>query len=404
MNRALRLYDPGLFWLAILATLVGLLFIFDAGYARSLANNRGILPTEFVMQGVFMIPALIVYWVCGSIRASTYQKLAGPLWFVALLALAAVDIFGHEQNNAKRWIDIGPVSVQPSEFAKLAAVVYLAAVFANRKAWPAKIKRYKDLAQRIDFVWMPKFKRCLPGLYVLLGVLFIEHGKDLGTGAVVATIAAAMFFIGGVSRKTLIVGGLITAVGVGGMIVKQPYRMERITNHTQRWDADKVDSTGYQTAQSELGIATGGLIGVGLGNGRAKHLIPAPTTDFIMATIGEETGLLGSMLVIGIIGAVVWRLMWLAARSQDRFAMLVLNGVAAWFGIQCCVNVMMANGFLPAIGIPIPFISSGGSSLIALWMAVGVCQAVVAPAPAKEEAHATRRNRWGHRRARLSRA
>ena len=154
-------------------------------------------------------------------------------------------------------------------------------------------------------------------------------------------------------------------------------------------------------------MASGGLFGVGIGNGRAKHILPATTTDFIMATIGEEVGLVGSLFVLSIIGAIVWRLKWLASRATDRFASLVLFGTAAWIGIQACVNVMMANGFLPAIGIPLPFISSGGSSLVALWMALGLCQSVLAPQPepvVEEEARETDRNRRRHGRARLSRA
>lgn len=404
MKRAFRTYDPGLFALALLATLVGLLFIFDAGYARALAGDKGMIPPEFKSQIFFLPFALLAYWLCASVRAPKLRRWAGFLWGVSLLALIAVDLVGKEQNNAKRWLGVGSLMVQPSEFAKLTAVVFLAAVFANRKAWPAKIKKYRDVAQRIDYVWLPKLKRCMPGLLVLAGAFFIELGKDLGTAAVVGVIVAVMCWVGGATKKSLLVGLVGTSLLVGGLVAKEPYRMERILNHTHRWDPDNVRGVGYQTIQSELGIATGGVFGVGIGNGRAKHLIPAPTTDFIMATVGEETGLLGSLAVLAIVGAVVWRLLWLANRATDRFAMLVLTGVATWFGIQGCVNIMMANGLLPAIGIPVPFVSSGGSSLIALWMAVGVCQSVLAPVPAKEVAHAPGRNRWGNRRARLSRA
>src|SRR5262249_2869093 len=141
------------------------------------------------------------------------------------------------------------------------------------------------------------------------------------------------------------------------------------------------------------------------GAGRAKHVIPATTTDFIMATIGEEFGLLGSLVVIGLIATLVWRLFWLAQRANTKFAMLVLGGVGTWIAVQACTNVMMANGFLPAIGIPLPFISSGGSSLISLWLAMGLCQSVLAPVPVPGEAElATGRDRWGHGRTRLSRA
>ena len=134
-------------------------------------------------------------------------------------------------------------------------------------------------------------------------------------------------------------------------------------------------------------MADGGVAGVGIGRGRAKYFLPATTTDFILATIAEETGLWGSLGVLALLGAITGRLVWLARKARSEFGGLVLYGIAAWFGIQTCTNFMMANGFLPAIGIPLPFFSSGGSSLLSLWAAVGVAQAsCIAPVVAREKA------------------
>ncbi|RYG38908.1 FtsW/RodA/SpoVE family cell cycle protein, partial [bacterium] len=119
------------------------------------------------------------------------------------------------------------------------------------------------------------------------------------------------------------------------------------------------------------------LTGVGLGRGRTKHIIPAPTTDYVNATIGEETGLVGMSVVLLLLGGIVARLLILARRAEEKFAAYVLFGTAAWLTFQTCVNVMMANATLPSIGIPVPFISSGGSSLVALWLAIGICQGVI---------------------------
>jgi cell division protein FtsW len=256
----------------------------------------------------------------------------------------------------------------------------------------------------MDTVMVPKLRRCLPGLWVLLAVVLINKEPDLGTAAVIAATAFVMFVAGGVTRKTLFVGVLLAALGVGAMIKQEPYRMERIANHASRWSDQNMDDTGYQTVQSEVAQASGGVLGVGIGAGRAKHVLPATTTDFIMATVGEEFGLLGSLVVVGLLGAFVLRLIVLAGRAETQFGALVLTGIAAWIGVQACTNIMMANGFLPAIGIPLPFISSGGSSLISLWLGIGLAQAVLAPLPAKEEELAPRRHRRWHRRARLSRA
>lgn len=407
MNPTRRLSDPTLFWLALALTGVGMLFIFDAGYARSMRDGRGMIPREFLMQIPFLVTGLAVAWWIGRVSQIKLKKWSIGIFLLGMVALIAVEIpgIGFEMGGAKRWIGRPPILFQPAEFFKVAAIIYLAGVFADRKAWPTKLPHFSNWAAKLDALAWPKLKRCLPALWVLVGVYLIEREPDLGTAAVVAVTAFVMFILGGVSRSTLIVGALVAAGGTWAMIKAQPYRMERIENHAHRWEPKNVDDVGYQTVQSELAQATGGWVGVGVGAGRAKHVMPATTTDFIMATVAEEFGLLGSVAVLALLGGLVGRLLWLANRAHTRFAMLVLGGVAAWIGIQTCTNVMMANGFVPAIGIPLPFISSGGSSLIALWMAMGLCQAVLRPVPvAKEAVVEADRDRGRYGRAHLSRA
>jgi len=376
MNRSSLSVDPPLMVLALVATFIGLFFIFDAGYARSLGDNHGTIPPEFRSQLMFLLPSIIAGVVCTRIRGDFWIK-AGPfLWIANLVLLALVLKFGIEKNGAKRWLGVESFAIQPAEFAKLTAVIYLSGIFATRRPWPAKIHPSKDWAHWMDHVFVPKFMRLLPGFLVLLAAALIDREPDLGTAAVLAATGFALFLVGGVSRNSLIAA--VCLAGVGGMILvkEEPYRMDRIVNHVQRWDPKNVDDISYQTVQSELAMATGGLVGVGIGNGRAKHVISAPTTDFIMATVAEEFGLLGASLVLAILGGIVFRLVLLGGRAPSRYGRILLYGTASWIGLQACVNVMMANGFLPAIGIPLPFISSGGSSLFALWCALGVCQAV----------------------------
>lgn len=407
MNPTRRLSDPTLFWLALALTGVGMLFIFDAGYARSMRDGRGMIPREFLMQVPFLVAGIGVAWFIGRISQIKLKKWSIGIFLLGMLSLIAVEIpgIGVEMSGAHRWIGFGSFLLQPAEFFKIAAIIYLAGVFADRKAWPSKMPHFSNWAAKLDALAVPKLKRCLPALWVLLGVFLIEKEPDLGTAAVVAVTAFVMFILGGVSRSTLIVGALLAAGGTWFMVKAQPYRMERIENHAHRWEPKNVDDVGYQTVQSELAQATGGWIGVGVGAGRAKHVIPATTTDFIMATVAEEFGLFGSVAVLGLLGGLVGRLLWLANRAHTKFAMLVLGGVAAWIGVQTCTNVMMANGFVPAIGIPLPFISSGGSSLIALWMAMGLCQAVLRPVPvAKEAVVEADRDRGRYGRTHLSRA
>lgn len=404
MRRAFRQFDPWLFWLALAASLLGMLFVFDAGYPRSIAAGRSVLPREFIMQAMYFPIAIFASLLCSRIAAERWKRLSPVLWWIgfASLFLVFAPVIGVMMNGAHRWIKLG-VMIQPAEFVKFTCILYLAWVFADRKSWPEKIK-WRTWVEWADRVLTPKFLRMLPGFIVLVAIILIEKEPDMGTGAVVAFIAASMMFLGGITRKSVWAIMILSALLVFVAVKQEPYRMERILNHFHRWDRGTMDDTGFQTIQSELAMASGGVTGVGVANGRAKHVEPAPTTDFIMATIGEEFGLLGVLTVLLVLGALVVRLLALAARAPTKFGSLVLAGTASWIGIQTAVNLMMANGTLPAIGIPVPFVSSGGSSLLALWMAVGLCQAVIVPQTVEEGELAPSRHRWWNRRARLSRA
>ena len=385
MKKTLQTFDPWLILFALAATGIGLLFIFDAGYARALEKDPKALPTEFLSQTFFVCVSAGAALVAARIRIQTWKKWSKLVWVLNVVLLLLVMFAGHRLNGAKRWVGIGPLSIQPAEFGKLAAVIYLAGYFAERKAWPNRIKPQKTFALTVDNIWIPKLERCMPVIWVAFsaGLIFVE--PDMGTSAVILFTGFMMFFPGGVTRKSIVVA-LSLAILAGTLaVIFEPYRMQRFVDHPSRWTAKNIDDTEFQTVQSELAISSGGVLGVGLGQGRAKHVLPATTTDFIGATIGEETGLWGSLATLSVLGGLVFRLFYLAQRAPSRFGGLVLYGVGAWLGIQTCVNMMMANAFLPAIGIPLPFVSSGGSSLVALWLAIGVCQSVLAPEPLKED-------------------
>ena len=380
-----RISDPLLFGLCLVATLLGLFVVFDAGYARSLAKDGGMVPREFTMQVVFLLLSVPLGFFLGGIAPEKWEKRARPLWYATILALFAVEFVGMSQNGARRWLGVGMFSLQPAEFAKLTAILYLAACFAKRAAWSEiPRKRIRDIPTWLDKWLGPKLFRWWPFFTILIAAAAIEMEPDLGTAAVLVATAFLMCLPGRVSRSSLLIGVVGAILGGYLLVQKQPYRMERITNHVHRWDKGVSDDAGYQTTQSEQGMADGGVTGVGIGRGRAKYFLPATTTDFIAATIGEETGLLGSLGVLALLGAITGRLAWLGYKARSTYGGLVLYGIAAWFGIQTCTNFMMANGFLPAIGIPLPFFSSGGSSLLSLWAAVGVAQSACMT-PAREK-------------------
>ncbi len=405
MKRQLKVHDPILFGLTLLLTLIGLLFIFDAGYPRAMASGKGWIPPEFRTQFIMTFAAIFVGAVVSMVSGERWYRLSKFIWFAAVLSLFLPMIPGlaYAQNGAARWFKLpGLPPVQPAEFVKVAVIIYLAGLLAKRKPWVTKPG--KDWAQVLDRNLVPKLKRWLPFVWVLLAVVLIEKEPDLGTAAVVLLIGFGMLLAGNVSRFSLVFGAASLLIGTGWLVTHEEYRMNRIRHHAERWSERNMDDVGWQTVQSELGMASGALVGVGVGAGRAKHVLPAATTDFVNATIGEEFGLVGMLAVLGLLAALTIRLLMLAMSAPTQFGALVLSGLAVWIGGQTCVNVMMANGLLPAIGIPMPFISSGGSSLIALWMGLGIGNACLARVPETEEAYETGRDGWGHRRTRLSRA
>jgi cell division protein FtsW len=410
MTKALRINDPILVFLTLLATGLGLVFIFDAGYARSIGAGYGAIPKEFRSQLMFLPIALICGAVVSRIGAHKWEKASRWLWVisVASLVLPFLPGIGVDHNGATRWFKIGPAEIQPAEFIKVTVILFLAGIFATRAPWPKKIKAPKHFADAMDRIYMPKLARFMPAVWVVAAVLLIEKEPDMGTAFIVGVVAFVMMFVGGVSKKSLITASVLALLGVGILIAQQPYRMERILHHNDRWSSQMMDDTGYQTVQAEIAEAQGGLFGVGPGAGRAKYVEPAPTTDFISPTIAEEFGFVGMAIVLGVLCLLVLRLFQLSRKAPTRFGSMVLMGVGAWIGIQTVLNVMMANSTLPAIGVPLPFISSGGSSLVALWMAIGLCQGALSkvPEPATEEVkkRAPHRNRWRNRRPRLSRA
>ncbi|MHB8637338.1 MAG: FtsW/RodA/SpoVE family cell cycle protein [Fimbriimonadaceae bacterium] len=413
MKQRFAVHDQLTLLCAGILTAVGLFFAFDAGFVRSLQHGQGAVPREFVSQLEFLPLALIAGLACSRLRPEFYRRWAVFIWVgcLALLVMALFAPFRHTMNGADRWVKIaGPVQFQPAEFAKLGAILYLAAVFAKRTAWPRKIRRSRTFALWLDTVAIAKLKRWIPAVVVIAGITLIEKEPDMGTGLVIAAAGVAIATTGGATRKSLVFGVLAAVILCAFMLVAQPYRMARIVNHFQRWEQRNIDDSGYQTVQSEIAMAGGGLKGVGSGSGHAKHLMPATTTDFVMATVAEEFGFLGTMFVLGLLAVIVVRLLYRAAATQDRFGKLTLTGVAVWLGFQGCVNLLQANGTLPPIGIPFPFVSSGGSSLLALWAAIGVSEAIAVRRPiashavVEEASNAVDSDRRRDGRTRLSRA
>lgn len=398
--------DTTLFWLAMIISVIGLFYILDAGYAQSMRIGQGILPRPFTQQIVALIGSVGAFFFIRTVSPEKWQKFAPWGIGIAFGLLFLVEKMGTTTNEATRWLKIGPVQIQPAEFMKVAAVLYLATSLAKKKDWDQTWEQRKKAKTFEAAVLLPKLKRLFPGFLILAAVAMIEHEKDIGTACVLLGTALAMFFSAPMTRASKIIVPTLLLVSLIGAVLKEPYRVSRFMVHPHRWQREYINDESYQTIHSELAMASGGVVGTGIGTGRAKHLIPATTSDFIMATVAEECGIWGPWLCLGIVGGISMRLLLLAQRTEDRFKKLFMSGVAWWIGIQACTNMLMANASIPAIGIPFPFVSAGGSSLLALWIAIAISDrlswSTAAEAAEEEVANARRRNRRGNRRTRLS--
>lgn len=390
---------------ALAVSLFGLFAVWDSGYARA-AERGAILPREVISQSMWVVLAVLAGFAAAKLRSGFWRTMAWPGLILSVLLIFLVEVpgLGVEINGSKRWIGIGPFTIQPSEFAKFGIIIFLAATLAYRKPLAALPRRRISFAEKLDWEYIPLLFKAWPVWVTLLIALLVELQSDLGTAAAIIAIMFGLLFAAGVKTSRIVTLGLVLA-GLGyGLTQRQAYRQDRISAHTQRWEPEHRDDVGFQTTLSESGMAAGSIMGRGLGEGKAKHILPVPTTDFIMATIGEEFGLVGSLSLLALMGFIVFRLFALAARAQMH-ARLLMSGLAVWIAVQTCINMMMANGALPTIGIPLPFVSAGGSSLLALWLALGAAQGAMLKSPEPEEVrHATRRHGWRNGRARVSRA
>ena len=394
--------DTSLFWWALAASVLGIVFILDAGYAQSMKAEQ-LIPKPFYTQIFMLVAGIIVFFGVRRISADKLKKSAPWIMGFSIFTLILVEFIGISQNGARRWLGVEPIKLQPAEFMKVAAIIYLAYALSRKKPWQETWEKRKKAKGWVNQFLVPKLDRLWPGFLILVSIILIEREKDLGTACVVLATSVCLFLSAPVTRKSIAIISLVLVVGLGAFVWKEPYRAKRFAVHPLRWEREYINNESYQPINSELAMVSGKLVGVGFGSGRAKYLLPATTSDYIMATIGEECGIWGPAICMILVGCISFKLLLMARQIKDRFKVLVLSGTAWWLAIQACTNLMMANATLPSIGIPFPFISAGGSSLIAIWLALGICDRLsVAKEPSTEVALESNHNRRWNRRSRLS--
>lgn len=312
--------------------------------------------THQLLYGV--IPGLIGMFVLSLINYRFWKKislfiLVGSL---ALMIMIFVPTFGHGLKGATRWINMGVFSFQPAEILKLSLIIYLAAWFGNRD------ERTKKWSYGV-----------LPFLIVLAFVallLFLQ--PDIGTLIVVSLISLGVYFLAGPSYKQFAGILFVLFLGLSAIIVVEPYRFDRLKSF---WDPS-VDTKGisYQINQSLISIGSGGIFGVGYNNSSQKQggFLPEVIGDSIFAIIAEELGLIGSAITVGLFGVLCFFLINIAKNAPDKFGTLLVMGINLWIMSQAFVNIAAISGLVPLTGIPLPFISYGGTAFVVLLSGIGI--------------------------------
>ena len=343
--------------LLILVTLglvaFGLVMVFSATSA-SAALGEGDPMRFLVKQGLYAVVGLVLLAVLTRVDYHAFRSLAPLLLVGAFVACVGVLVLGPSINGAHRWFIFGPVSVQPAEFAKLALCVWVCAVLARRAAPRTMAELMKPV-----------------GLVVCLFAAVIVVEPDLGTTISLTAMVAGILLVSGVPLRLF---ALATSFALGAGLLAiwiEPYRRDRVFSFLDPWK--DAEGAGFQNVQAIIGIGSGGLTGEGLGQGIQKvNFLPEAHTDMIFAVVGEELGLVGSALVIAAFSVFAWAGFRVALGCRDPFGKRLAAGITTLVCAQAAVNLAAVLGLAPLTGIPLPFVSYGGSSLLMLLCAVGV--------------------------------
>lgn len=310
-----------------------------------------------IRQGLWLLLGLGGMYFMARLDYTILHRFSIPLMGLGLALLVAVLLFGQEVLGAQRSFLNG--SIQPSELVKLIVVIYIADWLSS------KGEKIRDTSYGL-----------IP-FAVLIGVIagLIVLQPDFGTTIVVVLVAGMLFFLAGADIKQIAFGLVVSSGTLGLLIMNSPYAQDRIKSFIDAWN-DPAQAS-YQVQQALIAIGSGGLFGVGPGASRAKFgYLPVPHTDSVFAVLGEELGLVGGLVVLALFAFLAYRGFRIALHAPDTFGMLIASGVTCWIVIEALVNIAVITGTLPLTGIPLPFISYGGSSLVSLMAGIGLLQSI----------------------------
>ena len=353
---ARKLKPDKLLFFATLALLsVSVIMVYSA--SALLAMDRYARPYYFLFRQVMW--AVMGFGLLWGVMRFDYRRLRKPAvqWTaigVTVLALVAV-LFSEPINGTRRWFGIAGFGVQPSELAKIALILFAA----------AQLERRMERVNDIVYALLPL--GCLTA--GLTALILLQ--PDFSTALALVVIVAAMVFAAGLSYRYVIGAALVLVPVLYGVLAMAPYRMRRLLAFLDPW-ADPLGD-GFQVIQSQIAVGTGGLVGRGLMRGLQKlHFLPEPHTDFIYAVIAEETGLVGSTVILLCFAIIMWRGLQVACHAPDRFGAFLAVGLTTMVAMQAFINMSVVLGLMPTTGIPLPFVSAGGSSLLIGLIGMGI--------------------------------
>lgn len=351
-------FDRVLSCTVLLLLMIGIVLIYSASVMESSRSLEADGQAYLKKQLIFAAISLAAGFVSALIPSTVWHKYSNHAVGLAILLLIAVLIAGKEVNEAKRWIALGPINLQPAEFLKLAWIMYLSSYAFKHGA------EIRDTTK--GFV--------KPLVFILLISLLLLFQPDFGSLVVITTITLGILFVAGAKLLKYILMMVAVGTACGVLILVQPYRLMRVVSFLDPW-ADEFGS-GYQLTQSLMAFGRGGVTGEGLGNSIQKlGYLPEAHTDFVTAILGEEFGFIGMAVLIILEFVLVFRALVISFKILRRapcFQGYAAFGVGMWFALQTVINIGAASGLLPTKGLTLPLVSYGGSALLVSMMAVGM--------------------------------
>jgi rod shape determining protein RodA len=363
-----RVRTPALDWPLLASTgailVIGVLLVWSAtAHNTTLTGGH---PTAYLLKQLVNVAIGLILCVAVVVTDHRWVRILTPLMYVgSLVGLALVLVMGSTINGSRSWLMLGGMSLQPAEFAKLTVVIGMALVVAER----TEASRRRGRVATTEVLLMLAIAR-VPAVMILLQ-------PDLGTMLVLSATVFGVLAVAGVSRRWLLAllgGGVAAAAVVVSAGVLKAYQVNRFMAFTN----PQLDprGAGYNTTQARIAIGNGGLFGQGLfgGSQTRSGFVPEQHTDFVFTVAGEELGLVGGAVLIGLFAVLLWRALRISAEAEDLFGRVAAAGIACWFGFQAFQNIGMCLGIMPVTGVPLPLVSYGGSSMFASLMAIGLLQ------------------------------